>query len=189
MFNGSGSSDPDGDVLTYAWDFGDGNTGSGATSSHAYSAGGTYTVSLRVTDTGGLFADASTAATIQAQVEADLVLENNGSTIDARKTGNRTTKVGLEQQVLPYVDLLPASIRIATTFPNSGFVTECPADVRFFVIGDLNGDGVPDANIRFTNKCLANLFNNVPDNSVQTVVVTGQFAVGAARCRSSPRGI
>ncbi len=49
-FDGSGSSDSDGTVTSYAWDFGDGSTGTGATPQHAYSAGGTYTVSLTVTD-------------------------------------------------------------------------------------------------------------------------------------------
>jgi PKD repeat protein len=46
----SGSSDPDGTVATYAWDFGDGQTGGGATPRHTYATAGTYTVSLVVTD-------------------------------------------------------------------------------------------------------------------------------------------
>jgi len=49
-FNGSGSYDPDGDTLTYRWDFGDGSTGAGVSPTHTYSAGGTYTVTLVVND-------------------------------------------------------------------------------------------------------------------------------------------
>ena len=53
-FNGAGSSDPDGDPLTYDWDFGDGSAHStSATPSHTYSAAGTYTATLRVSDDRG----------------------------------------------------------------------------------------------------------------------------------------
>jgi hypothetical protein len=51
-FNGNGSSDPNGDPLTYSWDFGDASPlGTGATPSHTYSAEGIYTVTLTVNDT------------------------------------------------------------------------------------------------------------------------------------------
>ncbi|MFJ4275373.1 S8 family serine peptidase [Streptomyces coelicoflavus] len=52
-FDASGSTDPDGDIASYAWDFGDGKTGTGATPSHTYAAAGTYDVTLTVTDGAG----------------------------------------------------------------------------------------------------------------------------------------
>lgn len=53
-FNASSSSDTDGNIISYNWDFGDGATGNGLTSAHAYVAAGSYTVVLTVTDDSGL---------------------------------------------------------------------------------------------------------------------------------------
>jgi PKD repeat protein len=49
-FDGTSSSDPEGDPLTYEWSFGDGLTGNGATPTHAYTASGVYNISLTVND-------------------------------------------------------------------------------------------------------------------------------------------
>lgn len=50
-FTGYGSGDPDGDLLTYTWDFGDGSPGAaGYAVQHAYAAPGTYNVTLAVSD-------------------------------------------------------------------------------------------------------------------------------------------
>jgi PKD repeat protein len=67
-FNGSASSDPDGQITAYAWQFGDGGTASTATASHQYRAAGTYTAKLTVTDDSG--ASVSTTRTITASAPA-----------------------------------------------------------------------------------------------------------------------
>lgn len=63
-FDGSDSQDPDGDVLSYQWDFGDGTSGTGVTPVHSYSNSGTYTVTLMVTDGEANSALASTTVSI-----------------------------------------------------------------------------------------------------------------------------
>ena len=48
LFDGSGSYDPDGSIMNYTWDFGDGEKGYGETTTHTYSSAGDYTVMLTV---------------------------------------------------------------------------------------------------------------------------------------------
>jgi DNA-binding beta-propeller fold protein YncE len=54
-FDGSSSSDPDGTIARYDWEFGDGTTlpNGGPTPTHTYAAAGAYTARLTVTDDGG----------------------------------------------------------------------------------------------------------------------------------------
>lgn len=61
-FDASGSYDPDGNILSYEWDFKDGNTGSGEIVNHTFSSIGNYDVRLTVTDDKG--ATDSTTKTI-----------------------------------------------------------------------------------------------------------------------------
>lgn len=52
--NGSSSLDPDGTIASWAWNFGDNTTATGATpAAHTYAAAGTYTITLTVTDNQG----------------------------------------------------------------------------------------------------------------------------------------
>jgi len=46
--------DPDGTIVKYAWDFGDGNKGTGANITHTYTVAGDYTVRLTVVDDHGI---------------------------------------------------------------------------------------------------------------------------------------
>ena len=61
-FNGSSSSDADGTIASYSWDFGDGSSATGVTTSHTYNTAGNYTARLTVTDDDG--ASSSTTVTI-----------------------------------------------------------------------------------------------------------------------------
>ncbi len=52
-FSSTGSTDPDGNIVAYAWDFGDGSSSSEANPSHTYTAAASYNVTLTVTDNDG----------------------------------------------------------------------------------------------------------------------------------------
>lgn len=52
-FDASTSSDSDGSIVSYDWDFGDGNLGSGAIVNHTYANAGRYNVTLTVSDNAG----------------------------------------------------------------------------------------------------------------------------------------
>jgi len=65
-FDGNSSSAIPGRTITsYSWNFGDGTSGSGATTNHTYAAGGTYTVTLTVTDSAGKTGRTSSTVTVQ----------------------------------------------------------------------------------------------------------------------------
>lgn len=63
-FNATESEDPDGDIVSFDWDFGDGTTGTGKTVTHQYGSSGSYTVLLKVTDDDGNIDTASQTVSV-----------------------------------------------------------------------------------------------------------------------------
>jgi C1A family cysteine protease len=85
-FNASASSDPDGQISTYAWNFGDGTSGSGVSASHTYTLAKTYTAILTVTDNKGAAATSSKTITT---VDTNLI--NSPTRLAGRVTGKVVT--------------------------------------------------------------------------------------------------
>jgi PKD repeat protein len=66
QFSSSGSTDPDGTISAYLWNFGDGGTATSASPTHTYGNTGTYTVKLTLTDNKG--AQGSTTISVRVRV-------------------------------------------------------------------------------------------------------------------------
>jgi len=63
-FDGTASFDPDGTITNFAWTFGDGTTGSGSVTTHAYASFGSFNITLVVTDNVGLSGVAGATITV-----------------------------------------------------------------------------------------------------------------------------
>jgi len=73
-FSGAGSSDADSPIISYAWTFGDGTAGAaGVTTTHTYSAPGTYTAQLAVTDSTELTGTRTVTITVNPVVAAPIM--------------------------------------------------------------------------------------------------------------------
>jgi len=82
-FDGTLSSDPDGQIAHYLWNFGDGQTSTDATTAHTYTQGGSFTATLTVTDNDGGMASATIAIDVTADTTAPTLSIDipDGSTI------------------------------------------------------------------------------------------------------------
>lgn len=77
-FSSAGSSDPDGSIASYAWTFGDNSSSTVANPSKSYTAAGSYSVTLTVTDNQGATAQAQTTATVTASSTGPVWSSNFG---------------------------------------------------------------------------------------------------------------
>jgi len=93
-FDGSVSTDPDCNIVSYEWTFGDGTTGTGVNPVHSYNAAGNYVVTLTVTDNDGLTGSAAANVSVieGAPVDGAALYETNCAACHG--TGNASTKAG-----------------------------------------------------------------------------------------------
>ena len=121
QFSSDGSYDPDGAIAAYSWDFGDGSTSGEPNPSHTYSAAGTYTASLTVTDQDG----ATGSATVSINVTQLNELHVEAQTV-TREQVNRRYWQGLDTILIFDQNNRPVSgVTVTATYsgPNQGQVS------------------------------------------------------------------
>ncbi len=158
IFDGSRSSDPDGDPLTYGWTFGDGYVGVGQTPQHTYGSSGTFDVTLRVSD-GSLTGQDSTTAALGGILEARAFLPHANQSI-ALGQGSAAACIQLEPVNGSYAstDVILSSIVMRSYL--TGVANEILALTgKVVVAGDTDHNGVEEISVCFSRQDMALLFS------------------------------
>jgi len=126
-FSSAGTTDADGDSLTYSWDFGDGGKSTATNPTHKYKTNGTYTATLTAKDPSGRTGNASVQIVV----------------------GNTAPKVVLELpkdgQLFSFGDAVPFKVKV--TDPEDGAAVDCAKVKVTFILGhDSHGHPLTSAN-------------------------------------------
>lgn len=123
-FSSAGSNDPDGNIVSYAWTFGDGGVSSQPNPAHTYTNAGNYTATLTVTDDDG----ATDNATVNISVTASGCSSNclRSTAISLKASGSGTISVKGQVQVRSENNALVSNARVYVTWtlPGGGTVTQ-----------------------------------------------------------------
>ncbi|MFH1726751.1 MAG: LamG-like jellyroll fold domain-containing protein, partial [Elusimicrobiota bacterium] len=94
-FDGSASADPDGEIVSFDWDFGDGAAGAGPAASHVYPSAGIFAVTLTVSDDDGATGTDTAIVTVRSpdQAIADLAAEVSALALPAGTSQSLRSKL------------------------------------------------------------------------------------------------
>jgi PKD repeat protein len=157
-FDGTGSTDPDGDALTFAWDFGDQAQGSGAQTAHAYASTGQYTATLTVSD-GIYHVDGSTPVSVTST-------EGTEPARAFLHGGNQSVAVGVDAIVIQ-MEPMGGSFRLEDVDLNA-FALRCPGNAvairpvgRPHLGGDEDGNGIDELVLAFREVDVQSLLKSI----------------------------
>ncbi|HKQ18761.1 MAG TPA: PKD domain-containing protein, partial [Candidatus Eisenbacteria bacterium] len=180
QFDGSGSSDPTGSSLTYQWDFGDGETGTGAQPVHTYASNAVYVVSLRVTNSQGIIDTDETTATIGGPAPATAFTTGGNGTVRLSSGKPRScARIEPLGGAFQIEDVVLNSIVMVSVGTGSVDRISAVTDKRV-IASDANNNGVPEIEACFSKDDLRQLFNALPPGSnTVTVSIEGDLTFGA----------
>ncbi|MFT5521025.1 MAG: serine protease [Enterobacterales bacterium] len=118
-FNAVLSSDPDGSIATYDWNFGDNTTGTGVEASKTYQANGPYTVTLTVTDDDGATGTSSQTVSVSDGTDPEV---SDFTLTGLRSDNNREITIYWSGATGPNVDVYVNENLNSTTANNASNV-------------------------------------------------------------------
>ena len=119
--------DANSDTLSYAWNFGDGSNGTGASTTHSYVAAGTYAVSVAISDGNGGSVSNSTSVTVSAPIVGSGNDSDNDGFSDTFEDGYGTSPLDSTSLPFPLTAATPlAGVKITAKLnfakkPNDSF--------------------------------------------------------------------
>ncbi len=147
--NAAGSSDPDGSITAYAWNFGDNTTGTGVTATKNYSSADTRTVVLTVTDNGGKTGTTSQSVTTTAPPVGGAI--TLGVTARTNKKWNFASLTWTGASASS-VDIFRNGALLATTSNNGSFTDQFAAQSGSFTYQVCNAGSTvcsPEVTVNF----------------------------------------
>ncbi len=131
-FDGSASSDPDGSIVSYQWSFGDGTTANGVRVSHVYTARGTFSAKLTVTDNAGATSSAQRTITAGSAPQLSQILLTP-DTVSLRPGATKAfTAEGVDQFGNPF-PITPQWLTTGGTIDSPGVFTAGTAEGTYTI--------------------------------------------------------
>jgi PKD repeat protein len=177
VFDGTGSYDPDGTIVSYEWDFGDGSpTVSGAVVTHAYEVAGAFVATLCVTDDEGNESCCSVTVTVELcviPVPVDIKPTSCPNPLNTKSNGVLPVAV-LGTETFDIVDIDAASILLEGVAPLRWTYEDVgtPFEGELCDCHDEGADGYIDLMLHFSTQDIVAALGEVTDREVRQLFLT-----------------
>jgi len=193
-FDASASSDPDGSITKYEWDFGDGETGTGVSPSHTYATSGTYGVTLTVTDDAG--ATATTSRIVSVTVPNQAPEAGFTHTVDGLKVDFTSTSSDPDGTIASYAWDFGDGTSSTQANPSHTYANGATRTVSLTVTDDggltntvtrtVDPDAAPQADFTFSRSGLNVTFTSAATDDDAVTSHAWTFGDGATSTQANP---